>query len=79
MLAVLEAEPLLLDLIARRAGMPASTATAVLVKLEMAALVSRRPGGRYAPGGVTEAVAGSGQQVVAPPQKVAASRSPAGL
>jgi DNA processing protein len=47
-LAVLEAEPLLLDLIARRAGMPASTAAAVLVKLEMAKLVSRRPGGRYA-------------------------------
>lgn len=47
-LAVLEAEPLLLDLVARRARMPASTAAAVLVKLEMAALVSRRPGGRYA-------------------------------
>lgn len=46
-LAVLEAEPLLLDLVARRAGMPASTAAAVLVKLEMAALVSRHPGGRY--------------------------------
>lgn len=47
-LAVLEAEPLLLDLIARRAGMPASTTAAVLVKLEMASLVGRRPGGRYA-------------------------------
>ena len=47
-MAVLEAEPLLLDLIARRAGMPASTTAAVLVKLEMAFLVSRRPGGRYA-------------------------------
>ncbi len=45
--AVLEAEPLLLDLIAKRAGMPASTTTAVLVKLELAGLVSRRPGGRY--------------------------------
>lgn len=47
-LGVLEAEPLLLDLIARRAGMPASTAAAVLVKLELRSLVSRRPGGRYA-------------------------------
>lgn len=47
-LAVLEAEPLLLDLVARRAGMPASTATAVLVKLELGGLVTRRPGGRYA-------------------------------
>lgn len=47
-LGVLEAEPLLLDLIARRAGLPSSTAAAVLLKLEMAALVSRRPGGRYA-------------------------------
>ncbi len=47
-LSVLEAEPLLLDLIARRAGMPVSTAAAVLVKLELQSLVSRRPGGRYA-------------------------------
>jgi DNA-binding IclR family transcriptional regulator len=54
-MAVLEAEPLLLDLIARRAGMPASTTAAVLVKLEMALLVSRRPGGRYAKAVVTAA------------------------
>lgn len=47
-LGVLEAEPLLLDLIARRSGMPVSTTAAVLVKLELRALVSRRPGGRYA-------------------------------
>lgn len=47
-LGVLEAEPLLLDLIARRSGMPASTTAAVLVNLELAGLVSRRPGGRYA-------------------------------
>jgi DNA processing protein len=47
-LAVLEAEPLLLDLVARRAGMPASTTAAVLVKLELVGLVSRRPAGRYA-------------------------------
>jgi DNA processing protein len=47
-LAVLEAEPLLLDLIARRAQMPASTTAAVLVNMELSGLVSRRPGGRYA-------------------------------
>lgn len=47
-MAVLEAEPLLLDVIARRAGMPVSSTAAVLVKLEMAALAGRRPGGRYA-------------------------------
>jgi DNA processing protein len=47
-MAVLEAEPLLLDLVARRAGMPASTTAAVLVGLELSGLVSRRPGGRYA-------------------------------
>jgi DNA processing protein len=46
--AVLEAEPLLLDLVARRAGLPASTTAAVLAKLELKALVARRPGGRYA-------------------------------
>lgn len=47
-LSAMEAEPLLLDLVARRAGMPISTAAAVLVTLEMKSLVSRRPGGRYA-------------------------------
>ncbi|HEX2052125.1 MAG TPA: DNA-processing protein DprA [Actinomycetota bacterium] len=47
-LAALEPEPLLLDLVARRAGMPVSTAAAVLVKLELKSLVSRRAGGRYA-------------------------------
>ncbi|MEX0790914.1 MAG: DNA-processing protein DprA, partial [Actinomycetota bacterium] len=47
-MAVLEAEPLLLDVIARRAGMPVSSTAAVLVKLEMGALASRRPGARYA-------------------------------
>lgn len=46
-MAVLEAEPLLLDMIARRAGMPVSSTAAVLVKLEMLALAGRRPGGRY--------------------------------
>ena len=44
----MEPEPLLLDLIARRAGMPVSTVAAVLVNLEIRSLVSRRPGGRYA-------------------------------
>jgi DNA processing protein len=43
----LDAEPQLLDLVARRARVPASTATAILVKLEMKALVTRHPGGRY--------------------------------
>lgn len=48
LLSVLEAEPLLMDLLASRAGMPLSTAAAVLAKLELKSLVSRRPGGRYA-------------------------------
>lgn len=47
-LAFLEAEPLLLDIVARRAGLPPSTTAAVLAKLELRSLVSRRPGGRFA-------------------------------
>jgi DNA processing protein len=47
-LGVLEAEPLLLDIVARRAALPASTTAAVLAKLELKTLVSRRPGGRFA-------------------------------
>lgn len=47
-LAALEAEPLLLDLVARRAGLPASTTAAVLAKLELKALAGRRAGGRFA-------------------------------
>lgn len=47
-LAVVEAEPILLDHIARRSGLPVSTATAVLARLELAGLVGRRQGGRYA-------------------------------
>ena len=43
----LQAEPVLLDVIARRVRMPPSTATAILVKLEMKSLASRYPGGRY--------------------------------
>lgn len=45
---VLEAHPQLLDLIAARARMPASTVTAVLMRLEMKNLVTRHSGGRYA-------------------------------
>ena len=47
-LSVLQAEPLLLDRIARLAGMPASAATAVLSRLELAGLASRHPGARFA-------------------------------
>ncbi|HEX9316362.1 MAG TPA: DNA-processing protein DprA, partial [Actinomycetota bacterium] len=47
-LGVLQAEPQLLDRIARLAGMPASAATAVLSRLELAGLASRHPGARFA-------------------------------
>jgi DNA processing protein len=47
-LGILQAEPMLLDRIARLAGMPASTTTAVLSRLELAGLASRHPGGRFA-------------------------------
>ncbi|HYR63843.1 MAG TPA: DNA-processing protein DprA [Actinomycetota bacterium] len=47
-LSVLQAEPMLLDRIARLAGMPASAATAVLSRLELAGLASRHPGARFA-------------------------------
>lgn len=47
-LGVLEAEPILLDLVARRSGLPVSTTAAVLAKLELQGLVSRRGGCRYA-------------------------------
>jgi DNA processing protein len=47
-LEVLQAEPMLLDRIARLAGMPASAATAVLSRLELAGLASRHPGARFA-------------------------------
>jgi len=43
----LQAEPELLDVIARRVRMPPSTATAILIKLEMKSMVTRYPGGRY--------------------------------
>lgn len=48
LLAVLQAEPILLDRIAKLAGMPASAATAVLARLALAGLVARHPGGRFA-------------------------------
>lgn len=44
----LEAEPMVLDLIARKARMPASTVAAILVGLEMKGHASRLPGGRFA-------------------------------
>jgi DNA processing protein len=47
-LGVLEAEPLLLERIARQAGLPPAAATAVLTRLELAGLAARRPGGRFA-------------------------------
>jgi DNA processing protein len=47
LMGCLEAEPQLLDVIARKGRIPASTATAILVKLEMKALVTRHAGGRY--------------------------------
>ena len=47
-LAVLQAEPMVLDRVARLASMPASAATAVLARLVLAGLVTRHPGGRFA-------------------------------
>lgn len=44
---ILQAEPELLDVIARKARIPPSTATAILIKLEMKSLAARYPGGRY--------------------------------
>ena len=47
-LGVLQAEPQLLDRIARLASMPASATTAVLSRLELAGLASRHLGARFA-------------------------------
>ena len=47
-LDVLQAEPTVLDRVARLAGMPTSAATAVLSRLELAGLAARHPGGRFA-------------------------------
>lgn len=47
-LAVLGADPMVLDRIAKLAGLPASAAASVLSRLELTGLVSRHPGGRFA-------------------------------
>jgi DNA processing protein len=47
-LAVLQAEPLVLDRIAQLARMPASAAASILCRLELAGLASRHPGARFA-------------------------------
>ncbi|HWD07992.1 MAG TPA: DNA-processing protein DprA [Actinomycetota bacterium] len=47
-LEVVQAEPMLLDRIARLAGLPAASASSTLSRLEIAGLVSRRAGGRFA-------------------------------
>lgn len=47
-LMALEAEPVLLDRIAVRAGMPPSAAASVLARLEFKGLAVRVPGGRFA-------------------------------
>lgn len=47
-LEVVQGEPMLLDRIARLAGLPAAAAGSTLSRLEIAGLVSRRPGGRFA-------------------------------
>lgn len=48
LLAVLDAEPLLLDAIALRAAVPVSAAAAVLARLELKGVASRHAGGRFA-------------------------------
>lgn len=45
---VLDAHPMLLERIAAKARMPASTAAVILVRLEMGGLATRHAGGRYA-------------------------------
>lgn len=47
-MTTLGAEPILLDLIASRSRLPASSAAAVLARLELKELVTRYPGGRFA-------------------------------
>ena len=46
-LAALEAQPVLLDIIASDAGIPASTASAILARLELKDLVARHAGSRF--------------------------------
>jgi DNA processing protein len=48
LLLALEAEPVLLDRLAKAAGMPPSAAASVLARLELQGLVIRHPGGRFA-------------------------------
>lgn len=48
LLLALEAEPVLLDRLARAAGMPPSAAVSVLARLELQGLAVRHPGGRFA-------------------------------
>lgn len=48
LLLVLEAEPVLLDRLAKAARMPPSTAASVLARLELRGLATRHPGGRFA-------------------------------
>jgi len=47
-ISCLEASPILLDSIAKRARMPVATVTAVLMRLEIKGAVSRHTGGRFA-------------------------------
>lgn len=47
-LGVLETSPVLLDLVAQQARMPASGAAATLARLELKGLVARHPGARFA-------------------------------
>ena len=47
-IGVLGGHPLLLDRVAREAGMPTSATAAVLSRLELSGLVARHPGGRFA-------------------------------
>ena len=46
-LAAMQAQPLLLDIIASAAGIPASTASAILARLELKDLVARHAGSRF--------------------------------
>ncbi|MGH2732431.1 MAG: hypothetical protein ACRDJG_05760 [Actinomycetota bacterium] len=48
LLLALEAEPVLLDRLAKAASMPPSAAASVLARLELSGLVVRHPGGRFA-------------------------------
>lgn len=49
-LGVLEASPMLLERVARDAGMPVASASAMLARLEIRGLVARHPGSRFSLG-----------------------------